>query len=110
MASSPPKVPTNKKEEANYEKALSTYREGRVQAVKDFLEGDVTQAFMDGLEAVLEEGLPTGYSTAVNFEQIAAAVTRCKTGIQADLMMFQLQANPLPAPSVPPYMPSPPLV
>ena len=47
MATSTPKVPTNKDEEAALEKALAKYKRARVEAAKEFLAGPEVAALRE---------------------------------------------------------------
>ena len=112
MATSTPKVPTNKDEEAALEKALAKYKRARVEAAKEFLAGPEVAALREKLDALLADGLPAGSAAHGNLSQMPGFLDQTAAGIEADLTALENTINPPAAPTLPgptPMVPAPPV-
>lgn len=103
-------VPTNAEEAEQLEKKLSEYKLTRIAAARDFLAGPETTAFIDGIAAIVDEGLPAGSSAQGNLAQLKGWLDRAKAGVDSDYNILNAIVNP-PAPPAPITDPSaPPLL
>lgn len=111
MATSTPKVPTNKDEEAALEVALSKYKRTRVEAAKEFLEGPEIAAVREKLTELLDAGLPAGSSAHGNLSQLPGFLDRALSGMDADLAAIDNVISPglTQAPGPTPMAPPPPI-
>lgn len=92
------KTPTNKAEADAMTKAIAEYNLTRAQAVQDLLNGPEVAAFESLLGQVIEDGLPTGTTTAGNLIQLPKWFTDVRAQAANDLAGLTTVLAPEPAP------------
>lgn len=93
-------VPETDEQEVALERALATARKRKLEAVRDFLEGEVGKAFTDGLAALNQTKLPES-STKANVAAMVGNMATITKAVSDEIAAAENIINPPPPPEVP---------